>query len=273
MERRNTRASARLLTALLLIAGCGDDEVTTSTTDGGTDTDATTATTDATTAGPTTSPSTSDPSGTDSESGTTETDGTTDEPTTETTDEPTTETTDAPTTETTDAPTTGAVCGDGVVDDGEECDDGPDNGEGPCTDLCLLNVCGDGVLNPDAEACDDAGESALCDADCTLAECGDGVVNALAGESCDGGELADNLICDDTCQASCADGYGDCNDDLLDGCEVNVCGGSCQDPGGMAVFEYSGAIETFELPDCADMLTIEAWGGQGGNGMGDISEG
>ncbi|MEM7158756.1 MAG: hypothetical protein AAF799_38295 [Myxococcota bacterium] len=47
-----------------------------------------------------------------------------------------------------------AVCGNEIVEDGEECDEGKEGDE-------------------------------ECDADCTAVECGDGVVNTLAGEQCD----------------------------------------------------------------------------------------
>ncbi len=46
------------------------------------------------------------------------------------------------------------------------------------------SACGNGEVEP-GEACDDAGESATCDADCTLADCGDGTLNISSGEECD----------------------------------------------------------------------------------------
>jgi hypothetical protein len=56
---------------------------------------------------------------------------------------------------TTEAP---AICGDGIVQGGEECDDGEDNADGvygACSSVCLLGQrCGDGVING-GEACDD----------------------------------------------------------------------------------------------------------------------
>lgn len=46
------------------------------------------------------------------------------------------------------------VCGDGVVNPGEACDDGDQNGpEGNCYPDCTQNVCGDGVVAP-LEECD-----------------------------------------------------------------------------------------------------------------------
>jgi len=59
-------------------------------------------------------------------------------------------------------------------------------------------VCGDGVVEGD-EACDDAGESATCNADCSVSMCGDGIVNVTADEECDGGDG-----CNVSCLAVCA---------------------------------------------------------------------
>ncbi len=94
------------------------------------------------------------------------------------------------------------VCGDGLVGEGEDCDDA-----GPSTDCdvdCTFVECGDGLANEVAgEECDDAGESALCDSDCSLAECGDGLVNEAAGEACD---LPDQPWACSECQpGSCAE--------------------------------------------------------------------
>lgn len=45
-------------------------------------------------------------------------------------------------------------CGDGKLDDGEQCDEGPDNAaDGDCLLNCVLNVCGDGIEAP-KEQCD-----------------------------------------------------------------------------------------------------------------------
>ncbi len=47
-----------------------------------------------------------------------------------------------------------ADCGDGSIDGDEQCDDGNQADEDACLGTCQLNVCGDGIVNPAAEACD-----------------------------------------------------------------------------------------------------------------------
>ena len=82
-------------------------------------------------------------------------------------------------------------CGNGVPETGEECDDGNEDNTDACLDTCKDAECGDGFIRAGVEACDDAGESATCDADCTPAECGDGTLNEIAGEKCDDGGTVD----------------------------------------------------------------------------------
>jgi fibro-slime domain-containing protein len=57
-----------------------------------------------------------------------------------------------------------AVCGDGILAIGEECDDGDKNGDtsyGSCSKECTLGeFCGDGIINGD-EMCDDGGNNGL----------------------------------------------------------------------------------------------------------------
>ncbi|VVB77863.1 Uncharacterised protein [uncultured archaeon] len=47
------------------------------------------------------------------------------------------------------------VCGNGIKESGEECDDGNTNSNDTCKTTCKLNICGDGLKNPSAEECDD----------------------------------------------------------------------------------------------------------------------
>ncbi len=102
----------------------------------------------------------------------------------------------------------GFVCGDGAQssDCEEQCDDGPGNDDvtpNACRTDCRVAHCGDGVLD-DGEGCDD-GNRTSCDgcSDLCVPEpglvCGDGIAEVLCGEQCDDG----NAIVGDGCSAPC----------------------------------------------------------------------
>jgi len=103
------------------------------------------------------------------------------------------------------------VCGDGVVQAGEECDDGEANADdAACTSACATNMCGDALLHVGVEECDDGeanADNAPCTASCTTNVCGDSLV--LEGEEeCDDGEAnADSAACTAACTINvCGDG-------------------------------------------------------------------
>ncbi len=121
------------------------------------------------------------------------------------------------------------MCGDGTLDDGEECDDGPDNGESaPCLPDCIAASCGDGNVQDGVEACDDGNDDDTddCTSVCEAAACGDGSMQG--DEECDDGEdNGDSRACKSDCTAAvCGDGVifageeqcDDANDDNNDGC-------------------------------------------------------
>jgi len=103
------------------------------------------------------------------------------------------------------------MCGDGVIDPDEECDDGNANsdGYGGCTMRChLAPHCGDGIANG-PEECDLGSYNGIEDGagSCTLActsphFCGDGIVDTNLGEECDLGRLngQHDMGCDSSCQ-------------------------------------------------------------------------
>ena len=107
-------------------------------------------------------------------------------------------------------PGEGAVCGDGVTEGGEACDDGNDDPHDACTNSCQTAACGDTVVQVGVEQCDPGlSPNAGCDANCTIAYCGDGQENSARGEACDTGmEGRSTAACDADCSNSmCGDGF------------------------------------------------------------------
>jgi cysteine-rich repeat protein len=105
------------------------------------------------------------------------------------------------------------VCGNGILQEGEVCDDGLDNSDtdpDACREDCTLPTCGDGVTDPtNEEGCDDGNPNALdgCTPACVLEFCGDGIVNDSPAEECDDDNLDPADSCLNTCvAAACGDG-------------------------------------------------------------------
>ena len=132
-----------------------------------------------------------------------------------------------------------AVCGDGIQNQGEACDDGLNNGTyGYCNANCtgLGPYCGDNIKNG-PEECDDGNEvnDDACTNACTEPKCGDGIQQT--GEQCDDGDQDNTDECLTTCvSASCGDGYvhsgeEECDDgnssntdSCVAGCKNATCG-------------------------------------------------
>ena len=144
------------------------------------------------------------------------------------------------------------LCGNGMVDPGEQCDDGNRmSGDGcsalcqiECTEWCgcglntciISTVCGDGVLSPN-EGCDDGNQRSGdgCPGNCSSPEtgwscpvpgracvpiCGDGLV--VGPETCDDGNAISGDGCSDIClveptSARCGDGVVDGAEECDDG--------------------------------------------------------
>ncbi len=109
------------------------------------------------------------------------------------------------------------ICGDGVQDPEEECDDGNTTPGDGCDAVCVDEyVCGDGDIDP-GEECDDGNTTPGdgCDASCQdESTCGDGVRDA--GEECDDG----GNVAGDGCDASCMIEGGGCAPGTLDQIEI-----------------------------------------------------
>ncbi len=105
------------------------------------------------------------------------------------------------------------ICGDGVVDPGEQCDTGSDRSDvaaDACRSDCRKAYCGDSVVDS-GEQCDDGRSvngptSNTCREDCTLPFCGDGVVDdgvhgdSVFNEECDDGNSDDSDGCTVRCK-------------------------------------------------------------------------
>lgn len=98
-------------------------------------------------------------------------------------------------------------CGNGVVDPGEECDDGDANSDeaaDACRTTCVMPTCGDAVVDSGEECDDGEGNSDVtadaCRPSCVAATCGDAVVDS--GEHCDLG-AANSDVSDSECFTDC----------------------------------------------------------------------
>ncbi|MFV8749256.1 fibrinogen-like YCDxxxxGGGW domain-containing protein [Nannocystaceae bacterium ST9] len=128
------------------------------------------------------------------------------------TDDATTETTaDTSTTadSSTDSSEGGGVCGNSIIEPGEQCDDGNLSDEDGCLSSCVESSCGDGFVNMGVEACDDGindGSYGGCAINCASLGpyCGDGQVDAMQ-EDCDDANIDLTDGCQDNCvvPASC----------------------------------------------------------------------
>jgi cysteine-rich repeat protein len=123
------------------------------------------------------------------------------------------------------------MCGDVIVQPGEQCDEGAVVNTRRCTTQCRYNICGDGFIRTGSEECDDGNTSNndMCTNGCRNARCGDMFLQA--GEECDDGNTTATDACTRTCtNARCGDGVArtgveqcdDGNTDTNDGCS-NAC--------------------------------------------------
>ena len=148
--------------------------------------------------------------------------------------------------------TTQAVCGDGIVQQGEACDDGNDSNFDECTDRCQLTSCGDGNVSAQTdqagnyiEDCDDGNQSETdaCSNGCRYARCGDAI-------------LRTDLTSGDRGFEECDDGNQVSGDGCSSACLKEVCGNGQIDPGERCddgdKVEVNGCTSTCQLARCGD---------------------
>lgn len=167
-------------------------------------------------------------------------------------------------------------CGNGEMEFGEECDDGNEQAEDGCSDLCVIEFCGDGVTQPGlVESCDDGNTDPEdgCSENCLVEGgfCGDAVHNE--GEECDDGNFADFDGCDGCIREFCGDGviqnngfhtFETCDDSNTmdgDGCSADckVEGGACGD-GELNAGEECDDGNTDSGDGCTDLCVTEFCG-------------
>jgi cysteine-rich repeat protein len=130
-------------------------------------------------------------------------------------------------------------CGDGILDAGEQCDDGNADDGDCCSENCEIQnsglACDDGDPCTPADSCDSTGS-------CIPAgnTCGDGVVDAACGETCDDGNSNAGDCCSSDCSAGaagtiCDDDGSPCTDEACDGL------GACLHPPNTAACDDSNA--------------------------------
>lgn len=160
---------------------------------------------------------------------------------------------------------TSQVCGNGVVDDEESCDDGNLINGDECDSNCTPTTCGNGIPT-EGEACDDGNgiNEDNCTNACIFASCGDRFIQP--GEECDDGNAIDGDGCDSDCTSSrCGNSVHDptevCDDgntDNGDGCNSScrLIGQSSVFIGTLGVAGYSdGTGEAAQLSD-RPLMTI-----------------
>ena len=183
----------------------------------------------------------------------------------------------SPTTTTTT--TTVPICGDGVVNGGDQCDDGNLEQDDACLNDCTLASCGDGIVWLGIEECDDGANNSDVDPDacrshCVLPGCGDGVVDS--GEECDDDNTDDLDGCDSSCQNECGNGNVDnpvleqCDDGntvssvaCLNDCTLASCGDGIACTDAACTTGPGGGPEECDLAtDCCQGCSIVATGCQ-----------
>ena len=127
-------------------------------------------------------------------------------------------------------------CGNGLLDTGEECDDGNSIDNDACTNQCkngnatCQNECNENCPEPNPEPDPECGE------DCPIdPRCGDGILQTTNGEFCDDGNKVNGDGCSQFCQVEqqnppqpfCGDGIVQ-EGEQCEPANTNICNSQCQ---------------------------------------------
>ena len=93
------------------------------------------------------------------------------------------------------------TCGNGVMEAGEDCDDGNLENTDACLNNCKAASCGDGFIEAGVEDCDDTNlsDNDACTNACKMAICGDGLT-WVGTEDCDDANAVETDACDMACK-------------------------------------------------------------------------
>ncbi len=154
-------------------------------------------------------------------------------------------------------------CGNGVLEEDEECDDGNVTDGDGCDANCEIEVdpaCGDGNVDS-GEECDDGNttDGDGCSSDCDLeTACGDG--NVDSGEECDDGNTTDGDGCSGACVLEVLPG---CGNDVLEAGEqcdgAPAAGDTCEAAGYLSGETACDANCMLDYGDCANHPDQVAW--------------
>jgi hypothetical protein len=158
--------------------------------------------------------------------------------------------------------TTGPTsCGDGMTNEGEECDDGNDDNTDNCLDTCENAKCGDGFIQTGVDECDDGND--VDDDDCTNAcmtpVCGDNIVQS--SEECDDGDDDNTDDCVMGCKnAVCGDAFVQtrveaCDDGIEN--DYDACSNDCQ-PRRYVFLSSESYNGNFAAGDTGDLKKVDA---------------
>lgn len=165
-----------------------------------------------------------------------------------------------------------AICGNGIKETGEACDDGNTNDNDSCRSDCVSSTCGDGTVQAESgEECDD-GDSVddnACSNSCTANSeyCGNGTVDD--GEDCDDGNTVTDDECTNACRdprcgdgivqagEDCDDGDNELNDDCPPDCMDGGGGGGGNDCMGQAI--YAGMVTNSTTPTTPGSGVLAVW--------------